>query len=450
MTFRSTSVTLALTLACAGVAHAQVRDLPARPYRGLFGGGRPPDPNRLGHQLSLNVNLLGGYDDITQVAGSADPNAPVQPRFTGSTGFAEANLRYLLSKRERSFEVSGRGYLTSFSAGSPSLGADVQLQAAAPMGRRARIRASQAVRNAPYLSLGEFGQLESVVGLGTLPQDDPTLGLAELRSWGLDSSVSVSRDWTTRQSMSASYALGRTDYPDETLGLDSRSQTGSVDYTWRYSRVSGLHGSYTAANTDFPGRENAESTTHTMDGGLDYNRRLSPTRRVTVSGNGGAVYLRNISPTTGQLTGYWTPAARASVRLDVARSWVVNADFSRSVSVLDRISVQRFASNAFAARVGGLITNRLDASISGGFSQGRTAASESQSGEFESYNASAQFRLALARWGAATFAYNYYDYTLRNVFVLGGLPSHSTNNGFRVGISFFLPLYGSAVDTGAR
>ena len=440
---------LIVLLSAVGSVHtveAQVSDLPSRPYRGLFGGGRAPDPNRLGHQVSVTTNLLGGYDDITSVAGSVVPDAPVQPRFTGSIGFVDSTLRYRVARQDRSLELSGHGYLTSFTSARPSFGGDLYVQAATPLGRRTNVTFAEAVRNDPLISLGEFGQIEGAVGPGVLPDSDPTLGLAELRSWSFDTSASLSRDWTARQSTSFSYSQGRIDYSDSELGYDSRSRSANVDYTWRYSRVAGMHMGYGGSWISFPDRDFSDTTTHSIDAGLDYNRRLSPTRQLALSGDVGAVYLRGISLTTGSLRGHWAPAARASARVDIGRSWALNGDYGRTVSVLDRISVQRFASDAFSVRAGGLIGQRFDTSVSGGLSRGRTPAAESRDGQYRSYTATAQVRWAVAQCCATAVSYSYYDYTLQNVVVLQGLPSHSQSNIFRVGVSVWLPLYGPATD----
>ena len=126
-------------------------------------------------------------------------------------------------------------------------------------------------------------------------------------------------------------------------------------------------------------------------------------------------------------------------------------DYSRTLSVLDRVSVQRFASDAIMMSAGGLLGHRVDLTVAGGLARGATPAAESASGSYDSYTATTQLRWALARCCATTASYSYYDYTLRNVFVLGGLPSHSTNNGLRVGFTIWLPLYGSGGDnTGTR
>ncbi len=57
---------LALTvLVVCGVAsdtNAQTVQRPSRPYRGLFGGGPTPDPNRSRQELTLSGNLSVGYD----------------------------------------------------------------------------------------------------------------------------------------------------------------------------------------------------------------------------------------------------------------------------------------------------------------------------------------------------------------------------------------------------
>ena len=176
-----------------------------------------------------------------------------------------------------------------------------------------------------------------------------------------------------------------------------------------------------------------------------FSGRLSPTRSLALSGAGGASYYEpatGLEPETGaptELRGHWTPSGRASIRLDLARSWALNADYSRTTAVLNRITVETFHSDALYVRLGGLINPRLDATFSGGFTRGNAAGVNDQ-GRYDSYTATAQLRYALSRTWATFVSYTYYDYGLQQIQTSERLPDQETQNRVRVGLTFQVPL----------
>ena len=161
------------------------------------------------------------------------------------------------------------------------------------------------------------------------------------------------------------------------------------------------------------------------------------------------MYVRGISPTTERMAGYWTPSAHANLRAEIGRSWSVNADYTRAVSVLDRVSVQTFTSDSLLFRSIGLLGRRLETTLIAALSRGRTPAAESATGTYHSYALSGDLRWAISRSWATTVSYTHYQYTLENVSVLHGLPSHSSSDAVRIGLTLWVPLYGTATQ-GAR
>src|SRR5262245_61107187 len=96
----------------AGSASAPVIEPPPRPYRGLFGGGPPPDPARNRQDLTVSGSVLWGYDDslVPPYGG-----LPVVPYPAGTTLFWDAGLRYHIGTEAKWFEVKGRGFMNAFS-----------------------------------------------------------------------------------------------------------------------------------------------------------------------------------------------------------------------------------------------------------------------------------------------------------------------------------------------
>jgi hypothetical protein len=111
--------------------------------------------------------------------------------------------------------------------------------------------------------------------------------------------------------------------------------------------------------------------------------------------------------------------------------------------VLDRISRESFPSNTIFLRTGGLIGRRVQTTISGGYSSGRTGVA-GDSGRYENRTVTAQLSYAIARCCATVVNYNRYDYEIVGVRdVPAGLPPSMKRDSVNVGFSLNLPLYDS-------
>jgi hypothetical protein len=144
-------------------------------------------------------------------------------------------------------------------------------------------------QNAPFSSLGEFGQLVGAFEQSELPDADPTLALADLRSWNYGAVASVRRQLNARQSLQVGYDYARTDYESDT-GYDTRAHSLTSDYSWQLRRNAALTANYRFGQTLFLGDIANSQKTHTIDTGFDYSRRVSATRYIGVSGALGASY----------------------------------------------------------------------------------------------------------------------------------------------------------------
>lgn len=437
---------------------AQAIQRSTRPYRGLFGGGPPPDPNRTRQELTLSGSFLGGYDDmLTPGQPASGPVDPGQAIDSGYTGTADTTLRYFIGRAERSLSATGRAFTTaySFSDLEPQVGGGLDIGAMTPVGRRNRLSATQTLSYAPNLVLGAFRSLQPAVDGATLPDSGERSGLAQQRSIARSSTVNFERRWTTRQTSSLGYSYSRRIYLDE-LGNDDSSHGANGQHDWAFSRSASAHASYRVSNSRYffqgigVGEDSAPLNNHAVEGGASYHRRLSPTRQIVVSGSAGSTYVESIDETDGSRRDFWMPSASALTRVDLGRSWSLALDYRRSVTVLQGITIESFASDAASFSASGLFAQRLEGALVLGYANGRSAAGES-SARFVNYGATAQFRYALARWGAASMVYDYSYYRLRDIANLpAGLLPQYDRNGIRVGLSVWLPLYGSYGARGGR
>ena len=438
---------------CASSVQAQVVQRPSRPYRGLFGGGPPPDPNRVRQTLTLTASVLGGHVDYSQPPGTV----PVTDTPTGFSTSTAATMDYFYGRTARSF--SAVGHVLSVSYYKPSfdsiLGGDLNLGFASNVGRRSRVAVAQSVAYEPTFILGAFSALAGDVPAGILPESGTGVGngLIEQSSWSAATTANASRQWNTRQNTTAIVGYSQRTYLD-VVGFDSTSWNGQIGHTSNLSRSFALDAMYRYSMTDMvsPIGDSLPLSDHTFEGSMTYTKRLSPTRQLVFGGGGGATYVQTELLPDRTALNYWVPTALGKVSLDLGRSWLVAADYRRAVSTLQGVSVASFPGNALSFRADGTMGSRLEAAFTGAFSNGENGGG-GENGSYSAYSGSAQMRYALSRCCAATVQYDYYHYTLRDFTILPlGLPPQYDRNAIRVGFTVWLPLYGSygVTESGTR
>jgi hypothetical protein len=452
MTMRTVVLGLLVMLSTAHTVLAQgaTPQRPTRPYRGLFGGGPPADPNRNRHELTLNASLQGGYDDVIAPNGGGGPVEPGVETQSGYAAFAAADLRYTYGRPAgRMLSVEGSTFTNSYATLNvdPIIGGAARVGLRTMVGRRSSLSASQDLRYEPTLVLGAFGPLEGAVDPVLLPEAHGQSGYAEEASWSTASGIEADQQWTRRQRSSAGASYTKRTYEGD-LGFDSETTAASFQHELSPTRTFSVQSRYGYShNVLFSRLERTPLTDHSFSGGATYARRLSPTRQIQFSGGLGATFAQTLTPDRRPLD-YWTPNGYGSARVDLGRSWVVTGDYRRAVSVLQGISLQSFATNAVHVSVEGALSRRLDASFSTAYADGRSSAGDVPS-RFDSYGATASLRYAFARCCAALVNYEYYLYGLQDVTGLpSGVPAEHDRNSVRVGIALRLPLYGAYSDSG--
>ena len=425
-------------------AAAQVQDRPAREggagvYRG--GQGAPPAPSATAtnQTLALTVSMLGVYDDRSRSEQQPGGEPALQPLKTRSAGLLDASARYRVGNVRRWLQAQGSGFITAHNSERPLAGMEALMNAFTTIGRRTRVNVSQSFRDAPFLTLQSLSDVGSSGNLGTLPDSDPSLAVNRQRSRLLSSTASITRDWTPRQSTSVAFNYARTDYAEGALGFDSNAQSVIVQHSRQFSRTTSVRAAYHASRSQFVGDGNPESVSQSATGGFDYTRRLSRTRQVGFAVSGGASNVETISAEPGT-PARWTPSGSARITADIGRSWVVNTEYSRSSSVLQQGAVRTFFSDAVSLSTGGLIGRRLDASLIGSFTQGRTPIGQGDGGRYESISVMAQVRWAISASTAAVVGYRLFDARILGVDLPDSFPARSRVSGIRVGLSFWVPV----------
>lgn len=455
---------LVFILSLAGSsAEAQVRQPPGRPYRGLFGGGRPPDPNRSRQELFATATALGSYgDDLETVAGG--PASPLSRQKPFYRGTANAGLRYFRGRDARSMATAGRGYVTAYdTTGKPSIGGDFQLQGDSALGKKNRLSADAHLSYVPFFTIRAFDSLGADLDPEMSPDANPMNGIPGYGSWHSVGSVRLSSQWTRLDNTSINYGHSRTDHLGPT-GFDLEQHAFGADYTRSLGRV-GLTTSYDRSEQRLPGRGQAHSliAQDEVELSVSYAKRVSRNRELRFSVGAGASRYQQVnwpggaqdlnplgdtqelSPVGGRGPGSWSPSGHAEVGVNIGRSWDVQAHYRRSLSVLSAITADPLVMNTALLQLGGLVWPRLELGLSSGYSTGRDPGGMATSARSGSRNITAQAHLkyAVARSIGAVLSYSYYEHRVGGLQQPGGVPPRFERTALNVGVSLSLPLYGT-------
>ncbi len=449
--------TVVCACAVAADASAQMVQRPARPYRGLFGGAPTTDPNRTRSELTFTGSVLVGHDTWLSPAGAAGGiDATTAPQ-SGGTLNGEAAIRYHRGRAQRSVTVDARTLTLGYSGigVDPTINGHVSIDGETNLGRVAQLRLAQSFSYEPTLVLGGTGASLGDAGTALAPEADipivssVTSGYLEQRSWSSNSSASVERRWTPRQTTEVNAGYLRSTFLDE-LGFDTRAVRADASHTWQVTRTASLRGLYSFTDLHSQAADGLTTpmTDQRIDGALGYARRLTPTRHLSFSVGGGATRVSTLNSSNRSPLAYWMPSGEGSFAIDVGRSWSVATNYTRSVSVLQGVSLTTFATDSANVAVDGLISSRIETSISATYSNGHAGGSNTQ-GRFEHYTGSLQFRYAISRCCAAAINYDYYVYTFADVPDLSpAFLSNFDRQAIRVGFTVWLPLYGRYTDGG--
>jgi hypothetical protein len=430
----------------ASPAASQVLEPPPRAYRGLFGGGPPPDPARTRQEFTVAGNLLGGYDDnlVPPSVGNI-----LEPYPSGYTGFWDAGVRYWLGRDLRSLELKGRGFMNTYrNVGiGANYGGEQSIRARTTLGRRTELEVAEDFRYEPFFTLGLFGPIQGFDLSGT-PDVNPTNAISERRSKSLYASTSVGHRWTRKTRTDFSVSFNKTTF--DGIAFDRQALAGAVSFEHSIGRTLGVVAAYRPSNSNFidePGGE-LPVISHTLDVGLNYRRRFTRTRALTWSFGAGPQRLTiGDAGSRVRIDDYWASSGYATMRWDIGRSWSVAGDYRRSVSVLEGVSPDPFLSNVALVTAGGFPRRWLESVFTVGYSNGETPRRidvASLPGKYDGVAATAQARIRLSRFWSALLSFNHYQYYL-NAFASESLrvAPELHRNAVRVGITWSLPLVGS-------
>jgi hypothetical protein len=439
-----------VVLASASEASAQLLQPPPRSADGVFGGGSA-NPNQSGHQLSADATALASYDqlqDESGLGGVSVTSDPLAENRSGSSALFAGNILYRYGRVERYVEAGARGFVHSVHGLDirPVGGGDGSLRAGWTLGR-ASIFAGASAAYRPTLMLTASPSGPADVGPDPIAPADPTNGVMEMESTSKSLTSALDFNWNVRHTTSASLSY------DDTLvtGLVTTNTQGHIEtltHSWAFRRTMSMELEYNYSHMaaeidDEPTRPN---NSHAGRLGLEWRKRLSRTRTLTVGGASGVMLVRSISSFDDGPLEYLAPSGSARVRVDLGRTWAVAVDADRSVTVLDGVSQQSFLTDVGSLWLGGHVGESWQVAVNGSFSFGTPH--EGETGSYEAATARAQLTYAITSCCSLVGTYSYYSHLLHDISNLPpGFPNRSENNAVRVGVSFWLPLFGRFAGT---
>jgi hypothetical protein len=441
---------VALFLAFPAPASAQLR--PDRPYRGLFGGAAAP--TGVGHSLAVSASVGAGFDDNALGARGIDAFRPSDFNRTvrGTTGYASGSLQYGLGLGRVSLYASATTIGRYYEELRPSLLRRDYLHAGASVGVFGGLSLYGSTTYAPYDVGRMFGELpipdagdslDTVAPDVTLPSStehyfSTNLGIR------LSKSIPVSR----RGSVTGSYRIQRrqSDVEDGALlvddreiptaiGRDYRGHTGRIAYVHRVSQNLSLRAGY---RFDQAWYEDIDTVTlHIIDLGVLYNRSLSFSRRTSVAFRTGTVVTDNP-------TGVGDPGlqliGRAVLTHELGRSWDATLTYNRGVS-LSETWPEPISYDAIIARVGGLLSRRMQFDATARTARGNSGFNYTASNSFDWIAAGAFLGVALTRQVNVGLRYLYYMHDFGSATLLApGIPHDVGRHSAGVHVTFWAPL----------
>ena len=438
-----------LTALLGAVPELRAQAAPPRPepplIGGVFGGRRPPDrtnPDRSAHQFTLDFDVAGGYDNNIGIDETTFAGSDVQQG--GRIGAGAATLHHRWGTRRNYLDTSAHGNMRSASAGvDRQVAARSQIRGAASLGRRAGIEMSVGGAYEPTYLFNAFGPLAASVPDGVVPGAAVTEGFTEQRWLQKSATGSVYRRWTPRQRTDVDYQASNRE-PLTGTGFVSYSQSAQLRHDWSYRERATLA-------TRYRFEENRQTASdgrlvplqmHHANVGFRFERRLDRDRAFGASFDGGATYAQPRGGRPGAAEEFLVPAGFAGVHLRMSRAWIASLDATRNVTVLEGIDPQPFTTDAASFMMAGRFGRRTELAINAAYSHGR--ATLNNQGEFETAVGTVNFRRAVAVCCAVTATYAYYRHRLFDITtVLTGFPARHERSSVLVGLSVWVPLFGS-------
>jgi hypothetical protein len=446
MSIRTAAGASLLALACsASPAMAQTPPArPARPYRGLFGGGQ----GNTEQLLQLTASTDGGYD--TNVLAGSTPNGDTG---TGVPGKSEATagpfgqftvgVEYTLNRKRVGFAAiantaqrfyssqASNGLLGTYSGG---------LSGWFHLAKKTRLSVDETSWYQPFLSYSYFPvpsviQEDEIAVPDVAPQFDLAVGHQTQTRNAI--TASLTQQITSRSSVSVGGSYDVTQSSGNAIDLTSYS--ANARYTIQLAKGLGVHAGYGYQEGRYSGSLVASQPSpvfHNIDIGIDYNRPLSFSRRATISFATGSAAIQDYRGTSYHMIG------NANFKYELNRTWLASLGYSRDTQFLQNLRQPVF-SDSLSAGLHGLFSRRFEFGATASASRGIVGVLSADN--FSSYFGTVSLTTGLTRTVALHTSYSYFRSTFdRTVDLPGVLQPNLARQTVQAGLSFQLPILSRA------
>jgi hypothetical protein len=425
---------VAIAIALAGETTFAQQSRPERPYRGLFGGDR--DSGDAERSLIATASVGAGFDtdvltDASNVGVGPGGNNPIQSTEGGYIALSEG-LSYSLNKQVISFGVNGSASARYY----PTLENNVITNYGAGLGTswrpttRNRISGNASFTYQPF-SLNALFPVFGETPLGEIYLADLDYGTVDAGYYTSTASVDVSRNLSSRATVSGGYSYQRSDfalYPDYT------SDTVSAHFTRSLNAGLGVRIGYNYTHARYSDGMPVAAR-HGLDTGVDYSKTLSFSRRTSLSFSTGG------TATSYEGDTHFTAVGSANLSHEIGRTWTFNAGYSRNVGFLETFAAAPFVYDAATVTLGGLLDRRWSFDAAAGAALGNLGFGSSSSG-FNTYYATTGVSRALNRFFKVGIQYSFYRYDFAQTTLLpAGYNSDFSRNTVSATLSAWLPLF---------
>jgi hypothetical protein len=402
---------------------------PERPYRGVFAGGTQ-DAQQL---LTFGASFAAGYDTNvlardTSISGVSNALTGRRSRFSQ----ASADLSYAFSSERGSFGATASSSASDYPAlrnplisrYSGGFGGSMQLA------RRTRVSGNQTLSYQPLYGLSNFpGLFEQPFGQPATV--DESLGAQLEKHTTSEANLALDQTLTRRVSLSASYGYRRDRSALHDRDLSLQTATGGVHIG--LVKGLGLRLGYGSSQGRYGDAEGPSVQGNNIDAGLDFDRALSVSRRMTLSFSSGVIGTKYQDQT------HYDAIGNVHLNREIGRSWNAAVVYSRNVSVFETF-LKPVRSDSLNFGVGGLVNRHVTFGSNVGVAVGNVGFSP-DGAQFTTYYTTTNLMVAASRFVRVGVTYAYYHYVFGSAVELpSGLSPQTDRQSVRASVTLWAPL----------
>jgi len=412
----------------------------AMPYQGIFNNNRDSDPN-IHHRLDVTFSVAAGYDDdvLPALTGGIDPaSRPFNGYNTTYTGSAQ----YAWQGRKMQAGLTATSALRQYTEFNDytmthAVGAGFAMQFA----RRTTLFVNQSANYSPPYLFGLFPTVDTA-SPGDVIAGGPNYVLDDTESLSYESIVTVEHGLTRKGTISVSGDYRYTDFLDNSRGRPDVNSSGLRSlYSYAFGRNTAFTVGYHYRSGELGFGTTAVSSEQGVDFGMEYSRKLSPTRRATLNFSVGSstMDLPNI-PAAGIVAGRQSEvSAEAALNYQFSKTWMLRGAYRRGAEFVAELSYPVFV-DGVTTMVTGDMGRRVHLSSSAAYSSGQGLQPGTQQ-NLVTYTGDVRLSFDIVPRISSFVEYLYYSYDFsQNPLLTPGIVNRVERNGARAGLSLWFTM----------